>query len=59
VAAVSVASARPQSSLYRVTFFDGRSITVAAANSLVAEAKACRQHPGFVRTVKFLRKVEA
>ena len=56
---MSVASARPQSGLYRVTFFDGRSITVAAVNSLVAEAKACRQHPGFVRTVKFLRKVEA
>lgn len=45
-------------SLFRVTFRDGHSVTLIAANAPSAEAKACRGHAGFVRTVKFLRKVK-
>ena len=47
-----------QSALYRVTFHDGRSITLVEASARRAEARAKRQHPGgFVRKVTFLRKV--
>ncbi|HEV7251469.1 MAG TPA: hypothetical protein VGN93_31210 [Shinella sp.] len=54
---MTVATA-PRLALYRVTFHDGRAISLNAANSPSAEAAAKRQHPGgFVRKVTFLRMV--
>lgn len=53
-----MADAAPEISLYRVTFHDGRSITLSEANASRAEADAKRQHPGgYVRAVKFLRRI--
>lgn len=42
-----------------ITFHDGRRLTMAAPNAEAAEARARRQHAGFVRTVKFLGKTKS
>lgn len=47
---------KPTAALFKVIFVGGTSVTLSAPNSLKAECKAQRQHPGVVKQVKFLRR---
>ncbi|MBB5576356.1 MULTISPECIES: hypothetical protein [Rhizobium] len=44
-----------KSSLFRVRFYGGATITTTAANALQAEQKARRQRPGFIETVRIVK----
>ncbi|MUZ65304.1 hypothetical protein [Agrobacterium vitis] len=45
----------PRQPVFRVRFRDGHTVTTAAANSLKAEQKAVRIHPGFVQTIRIIK----
>jgi hypothetical protein len=45
---------------FRVHFHDGKTLDIAAANSLIAERKARAAHPGgYVKKIKLIREREA
>ncbi|MBT9373213.1 hypothetical protein [Rhizobium sp. CSW-27] len=52
------ASPKPRGALFKVTFTNGASVTLTAANSLKAERDAQRCHAGAVRHIRFLRRLD-
>ncbi|GAC1040273.1 hypothetical protein [Rhizobium sp. No.120] len=44
-----------KTSLFRVRFYGGATVTTTAANALQAEQRARRQRPGFIETVRFVK----
>ncbi len=48
-------SATRKTSLFRVRFYGGATVTTTAANALQAEQKARRQRPSFVETVRIVK----
>lgn len=45
----------PKWPLFRVDFIGGLSVVTSAPNSIKAEQKACRKHPGIVQKVRILK----
>ncbi|MBP2540434.1 hypothetical protein [Agrobacterium radiobacter] len=48
---------KPQQPVFRVTFMDGAVVTTPAENSLRAEAKAIKERPGIIRSVRIVRGI--
>ncbi len=44
-----------KTSLFRIRFYDGATVTTTAANALQAEQKVRRQRPGFIETVRIVK----
>ncbi|MUZ83915.1 hypothetical protein GOZ93_16920 [Agrobacterium vitis] len=45
--------------VFRIRFRDGHTVTTAASTSLKAEQKALRIHPGFVQSIRIIKKGSA
>lgn len=50
-----IEQAKKREPLFRVDFFGGLSVVTSAPNSLKAEQRARRKHPGIVRQVRILK----
>lgn len=48
---------KPPQPVFRVTFMDGAVVTMPAENSLRAEAKASKERPGLIRSVRIVRGI--